>query len=76
MSGHQEKRSKHRHDPSDIHMADADEGGSSHLNVVSDKELRTRKRPAAGEYLEESDGSSSSDDHSWPFVSQNKGFRF
>ena len=47
MSGHHGKRSKHRHDPSDIHMADADEGGSSHLNVVSGRELRPRKRSAA-----------------------------
>ena len=47
MSGHHEKRSKHQHDPSDIHMADADEGGSSHLNVVSGRELRPRQRSAA-----------------------------
>ena len=62
MSGHHEKRSKHRHDSSDVHMADADEGGSSHLNVVSGRQLRSRKRPAADDIVEESDGSSSSDD--------------
>ena len=43
-------------------MADADEGGSSHLNVVSDRILRTRKRAATSEILEDSNGSSSSDD--------------
>ena len=42
-------------------MADADEGGSSHLNVVSDKVLRTRKRAATSKILE-SNGRSSSDD--------------
>ena len=47
MSGHREKRSKRQHDPSDVHMADDDEGGSSHLNVVSGRELRPRKRSAA-----------------------------
>ena len=52
MAGHHEKRSKHRHDPTDIYMADADEGGSSHLNVVSDKVLRTRKRAATSKILE------------------------
>ena len=62
MSGHHEKRSKHRHDSSDVHMADADEGGSSHLNVVSGRELRSRKKPAACDFREESNGSSSSDD--------------
>ena len=62
MSGHHEKRSKHRHDSSDVHMADADEGGSSHPNVVSGRELRLRKRSAADDIIEESDGSSSSDD--------------
>ena len=40
MSGHREKRSKRQHDPSDVHMADDDEGGSSHLNVVSGRQLR------------------------------------
>jgi len=43
-------------------MADADEGGSSHLNVVSGRELRSRKKPAACDFREESNGSSSSDD--------------
>ena len=63
MSGHHEKRSKHRHDSSDVHMADADEGGSSHPNVVSGRELRLRKRSAANDTIEESDGSSYSDDN-------------
>ena len=62
MSGHREKRSKRQHDPSDVHMADDDEGGSSHLNVVSGRQLRSRKRSAADDIIEESDGSSSSDD--------------
>ena len=62
MSGGHERRTKRRQDPSDIHMADADEGGSSHLNVVSGRELRLRKRSAADDIIEESDGSSSSDD--------------
>ena len=43
-------------------MADADEGGSSHPNVVSGRELGLRKRSAADDIIEESDGSSSSDD--------------
>ena len=47
MSGHREKKSKHQHDSSDVHMADADEGVSSHLNVVSGRELKPRKRSAA-----------------------------
>ena len=62
MSGHHEKRSKHRHDPTDVHITDADEGGSSHPNVVSGRELRTRKRPAPGDFREDSNGSSSDDD--------------
>jgi len=61
MAGRHEKRSKHWHDPTDIHMADADEGGSSHLHVVSDRILRTRKRAATSEILEDSNGSSNSD---------------
>ena len=43
-------------------MADDDEGGSSHLNVVSGRQLRSRKRSATNDIIEESDGSSSSDD--------------
>ena len=43
-------------------MADADEGGSGQPNVFSGKELRTRKRAAASEILEDSNGSSSRDD--------------
>ena len=35
MTGHCEKRSKWQHDP-DVHMADDDEGGSSHPNVTSE----------------------------------------
>ena len=62
MSGHHEKRSKHRQDSSDVHIADADEGGSSHLNVASGRELRPRKRSVADDIIEESDESSSSDD--------------
>src|SRR6185312_3251988 len=45
MSGHREKRSKCQHDPN-VHMADDDEGGSSQLNVVSGRQLRSRKRSA------------------------------
>ena len=62
MSGHSEKRSKLRHDPTDVHMADADAGGSGQPNVFSGRELRTRKRAAASNILEDSNGSSSSDD--------------
>ena len=43
-------------------MVDADDGGSSYLNVVSGRELRSRKRSAADDIIEESDGSSSNDD--------------
>ena len=62
MSGHREKRSKRQHDPSDVHMADDDEGDSSQLNVVSGRQMRSRKRSAADDIIEESDVSSSSDD--------------
>ena len=61
MSGHCEKRSKRQHDPN-VHMADDDEGGSSQLNVVSGRQLRSRKRSATNDIVEESDGSFSSDD--------------
>ena len=46
MSGHREKRSNRQHDPLDVHMADDDEGDSSQLNVVSGRQLRSRKRSA------------------------------
>ena len=43
-----ERRTKRRYDStSDVHMADADEGGSSHPNVTSERTLRPRQRRAA-----------------------------
>ena len=62
MSGHREKRSKRQHEPLDVHMADDDEGDSSQLNVVSGRQMRSRKRSTADDVIEKSDGSSSSDD--------------
>ena len=62
MSGHREKRSNRQHDPLDVHMADDDEGDSRQLNVVSGRQMRSRKRSAADDIIEKSDGSSSSDD--------------
>ena len=65
MAGQHERRSKCRFDSSsDIPMAGIDEGGSSHPNVVSGRELRPRgqKRVATDDIMEESDESSSSDE--------------
>ena len=45
LTGQYERRTKRRHDStSDVHMADADEGGSSHPNVTSGRTLRLRKK--------------------------------
>ena len=57
-----ERRTKRRYDSSsDVHMADADEGGSSHQNVTSGRTLRPRKR-AADYVVGDSGGTTSSDE--------------
>ena len=58
MIGQNERRTKRRFV---VSSGDADEGGSSHPNVASDRELRPRgqKRAAADDIDEESPGSSS-----------------
>jgi hypothetical protein len=54
MTGQHERRTKHRFDP-DVPMGDANEGGSSHPNVISARELRPRgqKRAAAADIIED-----------------------
>ena len=61
--GH-ERRTKRQQDPTDIHMANADEGGSSQANVVSGRVLRPRgqKRAATEDIVEGEDDNTSSDD--------------
>ena len=61
MTGSHDRRTKHRHDPANVHMADAGEGGSSQPSVTSGRILRPRgqKRAAADDIDEESPGSSS-----------------
>ena len=63
MTGDHERRTKHRHDStSDVHMADGDEGGSSHPNVTSGRTLRPRQRRAADNIARDSGGTTSSDE--------------
>ena len=64
MTGGHERRTKRRQDPTDIHMTDADEGGSSQANVVSSRVLRPRgqKRAATEDIVEGEDDNTSSDD--------------
>ena len=58
-----ERRTKRRYDStSDVHMADADEGGSSHPNVTSGRTLRPRQKKAANFVAGDSDGTTSSDE--------------
>ena len=58
-----ERRTKRRFDQtSDVHMEDADEGGSSHPNVTSGRTLRPRKR-AAVYVAGDSGGTTSSDEN-------------
>ena len=58
-----ERRTKRRYDStSDVHMADADEGGSSHPNVTSGRTLRPRQRRAADNVARDGGGTTSSDE--------------
>ena len=58
-----ERRTKCLYDStSDVHMADADEGGSSHPNVTSGRTLRPRQRRAADNVARDSGGTTSSDE--------------
>ena len=58
-----ERRTKRRYDStSDVHMADADEGGSSHPNVSIRRTLRPRQKRAADFVAGDSDGTTSSDE--------------
>jgi len=64
MTGGHERGTKHRQDPTDIHMADVDEGDSIQANVVSGRVLRPRgqKRAATEDIVEGEDDNTSSDD--------------
>jgi len=64
MTGGQERRTKCRHDPADVHMADADEGGSSQPRVTGGRILRPRgqKRATTDDIVEGGNDSTSSDD--------------
>ena len=63
LTGQYERRTKRRHDStSDVHMADADEGGSSHPNVTSGRTLRPRQRRAADNVARDVGGTTSSDE--------------
>ena len=58
-----ERRTKCLYDStSDVHMANADEGGSSHPNVTSGRTLRPRQRRAADNIARDSGGTTSSDE--------------
>ena len=58
-----ERRTKRRYDPtSDVHMADADEGGSSQQNVTSGRTLRPRQRRVAYNVARDDGDTTSSDE--------------
>ena len=58
-----ERRTKRRYDStSDVHMADADEGGSSHPNRTRGRTLRPRQKKSANFVAGDSDGTTSSDE--------------
>ena len=58
-----ERRTKRRYDStSDVHMADADEGGSSHPNVTSGRTMRPRQKRAVDYIAGDSGGTTSSDE--------------
>ena len=64
MTGSHDRRTKHGHDPANVHMADVGEGGSSQPSVTSGRILRPRgqKRAATDDIVEEGNDSSSNDD--------------